>query len=94
MIDKKPAVGRIAFRCGYLRGQYFVRAGEITKLTDATVKYRTKDGDESHVHRRNVSAVCDTEEEANQLHEFSEDSWRQMVNFEKRFALLSQEFFK
>ena len=94
MIDKEPKVGRILFKAGYLRGQEFLRAGKITVVTAATVKYRAEDGDLTFAHRRNITAVCDTEEEAAKLTEFSDFAWKAIKDLDDRLSRLGQEFFK
>ena len=93
MITKQPIVGAILLKQGTLTDQTFTMAGVITKVTDGQVRYTTPEGKETFTPIRQVTAVCDTQEEATNLIAFSNGVVANMQKIRRKVMAAEEEFF-
>lgn len=70
-ITKTPEVGKILVKCAPSTSAYpwYQPGGKITKISGQRIYYKDADGTERFTH--DAAAVCDTQEEADELLDFS-----------------------
>lgn len=82
MINKTPEVGRILVLESVIHDAYFRRGGQITSVKGKRINYTDQHGEEKFV--RNIGAVCDTEEEVEQLLEFGQRAFKEVADLRER----------